>query len=168
MVKFIFFSDGREEEKNNTGLGLGLLVVIGFIILVVILRNAYAEPIDMDPDLSPSYATEFVWYTFLIPVIPQILFFTIPYIPLWLIEKYKNIPSRSLQKLFLALTALYFGGTFSFILLLGVVNLISNPSGNFGLFGSFMFTFGWIGIPVLALGIILLYKSPLIRKLLKK
>lgn len=44
MVKFIFFSDGREEEKNNIGLGLGLLIVIGFIILVVILENAYAHP----------------------------------------------------------------------------------------------------------------------------
>jgi len=111
---------------------------------------------------------EFVWYTFLIPVIPQILFFTIPYIPLWLIEKYKKIPSRSLQKLFLGLTALYFGGSISFILFLGVVNFIFHPTSNFGLFGSFMFTFGWIGIPVLALGIILLYKSPIIRRLLKR
>lgn len=146
-----------------------IAIVLVILLLTLFSSNDYigGDAIDMDPDLSPSYAIDFVWYTFLIPVIPQILFFTIPYIPLWLIEKYKKIPARSLQKLFLAATAIYFGGTFSILLLTGVITLIFNPGSNFGSFGSFMFTFGLIGIPVLALGIVLLYKSPLIRRLLK-
>ncbi len=124
--------------------------------------------IDLDPDLSPSYAYDFAYSRVLISLTPMILFFTLPYIPLWLIEKYKKIPAKSLQKLFLAVTALYFGGIFSFTLFLTAVNFIYNPSGNIGLFGSFTFPFVLMGIPLLALGIVLLYKSPIIRRLLKR
>jgi len=121
----------------------------------------------LDTGPSPSHANNNLWY-FLNSTLPTILFFTLPYIPLWLIEKYKKIPSRSLQKLFLGSTAIYFGGSLSIVLLMSVVNYISNPTNNFGDFGTFIFTFGWIGIPVLALGIVLLYKSPIIRRLLKR
>ncbi len=128
--------------------------------------------IDLDPDLSPSYAYDFafgsVMYHNLISLMPMILFFTLPYIPLWLIEKYKKIPARSLQKLFLGSTAIYWGGSLSILLLTGIVNLIFNPSDHFGSFGTFIFTFGLLGIPVLALGIVLLYKSPIIRRLLNR
>ena len=131
------------------------------------LHDTSIHMVYSDTAPAPSHANNNLHH-FLNSTLPMILFFTLPYIPLWLIEKYKKIPARSLQKLFLGSTAIYWGGSLSIILLTGVVTLIFNPHANFGIYGSFIFTFGLIGIPVLALGIVLLYKSPIIRRLLNR
>jgi type IV secretory pathway VirB2 component (pilin) len=61
--------------------------------------------------------------------------------------------------------SIYFGATFTFLLAIGIWNYFFYR-GDYGSFGTFMFTFGWIGIPFLVMGIVIFYKSPIIKYLL--
>ena len=75
------------------------------------------------------------------------------------------IQIKSIFLLVIGLFCILFGISFTSVLSIGVFNYFVNP-GEYGDFGKFMFAYGWIGIPFLIIGIVIFYKSPLIRKLL--
>ncbi|QMU54788.1 MAG: hypothetical protein GKS07_07810 [Nitrosopumilus sp.] len=58
-----------------------------------------------------------------------------------------------------------FGISFTSVFAIGMWNHIFY-SGNYGPFGDFIFSYGWMGIPFLIIGIIIFYKSPIVRYLL--
>ncbi len=61
--------------------------------------------------------------------------------------------------------SLYFGISFTSVLAMAVWSHIFH-TGDYGSFGNFVFTFGWMGIPFLVMGVVIFYKSPIIRQLL--
>lgn len=61
--------------------------------------------------------------------------------------------------------SIYFGISFTSVLAIAVWSHIFHP-GNYDSFGNFIFTYGWVGIPFLVMGIVIFYKSPIIMYLL--
>ena len=61
--------------------------------------------------------------------------------------------------------SIYFGISFTSVFAIAVWSHIFHP-GDYGSFGNFIFTYGWIGIPFLVIGIVIFYKSPIIKYLL--
>jgi hypothetical protein len=124
--------------------------------------------IDLDPDLSHSYSQEFVWYAFLIPVIfPTIIIVTL-FVGTFAILKRKNIPSRPYLVLILAGILLFFIIPNFVSSLEFIPYLMSHPEQiRPYIFEQILFRMWW-QIVILTIVGILLYRSSVIRNLIKK
>jgi hypothetical protein len=140
-------------------------------LLLPLCTNFGGGSLDLDPDLSPSYALDFAWGLFYLTFLPLLAMglgisalFLVPHF----ILKRKSIPSRPYLSLILAGLLLYFfiphvAGT------LHTLTMIFSQPEQIRTW-VFNFRFIFILIPIVVLGIagILLYRSSIIRKLLKR
>lgn len=126
--------------------------------------------IDMDPDLSPSYAYDFAYGygSVIISLAPLTVGISALFLVPYFILKRKKIPSRPYLALILAGILLFFGIP-SFVETLEVLSYyISQPEQiNSRSFDQFMFAMTWSTVELSIAGI-LLFKSSVIRKLIKK
>lgn len=127
----------------------------------------HMDTLDLDPDLSPSYALDisgnFLYYI-LLSFVGIASLFLVPYF----ILKTKNIPSRPYMALILSGLLLHYGIT----TLIGSVPqlslvLFALEKGESFIFITLVISF-LIPIIVCVISGIILYKSPVIRKLIKK
>lgn len=164
------------------------ILVIGTLFFLLTVIETYGIPmiisdqivgvyigggsIDMDPDLSPSYALDFQ-YSFLFHAIMPIVRLSLVIAAVFLVPhfilKRKNIPSRPYLLLILAGLLLFFSiPTLVSILLAVIPYYISQPE-QFRYFTiEKMITSFWFPIILLTPASIILYKSPIIRRLLNR
>lgn len=171
---------------GNNKMRTRLLIIIGFIFIVSVLlyvfvmtasghcdlllslcTNFGGDSIDLDPDLSPSYALDFSmvsFYYMILPLTGIAILFLVPYF----ILKRKNIPSKSYMSLILSGLLLHYGITnlITTVPHLSLMLSLIEKGESFvfvALFQSFL-----IPIIVICISGILLYRSSIIRKLIKK
>ena len=155
------------------------LLIIGMFVMGFVFPSMAQESnligggsVDLDPELSPTYALDFMGGLFYHTILPLTALsvgisalFLVPYF----ILKRKKIPSRPYLSLILAGLLLYFGMPY-IISSLGPLAMIfsSQPEQII----RWIFDFRLIGlmIPIIMFSVagILLYRSSVIRKLIKK
>lgn len=160
---------------------LTLIPVLGFlgILGIVILFGNWSQPqpelgggaIDLDPDLSPTYAYDFangLFYRTILPIVGLALVISSLFLVPHFILKRKNMPSRPYLSLILAGLLLYFGMPYLISSLERLVMLFSSQPEQII---RWVFDFRFIGlmIPIIMFSIagILLYRSSVIKKLIK-
>ena len=124
--------------------------------------------IDMDPDLSPSYAYDFVLKTYYYPMIIAIGIIVSSFLVTYFIVKWKKKPTRPYLALVLAGWLLDFGIRNFYLshpYLSQVIDV--TPEKGLNLIGHLASSF-WLPIIAIIIAGILLYKSSLIRKWLKR
>lgn len=162
-------------------LSLTLIPVLAFlgILGIVILFGNWSQPqpelgggaIDLDPDLSPTYALDFMGGLFYYTILPLTALsavisalFLVPYF----ILKRKNIPSKPYMSLILAGLLLYFGIPYLISSLQTMAIIFSQPEQIKTWVIDIRFVL--LLIPIIALSIpgVLLYRSSIIRNLIRK
>ena len=183
-------------KKRNKNILLGMLTIILVWITIVEINNLLdgglhdtrigannsnifsnifgteveldGSSIDLDPDLSPSYSQEFVWYAFLTPVIFPTVIIVALFVGTFAVLKRKNIPSRQYLVLILAGILLFFTLPNFVSSLAFIPYLISHPEQiRPYIFEQILFRMWW-QIVILTIVGILLYRSSVIRNLIKK
>ncbi len=142
-------------------------------------QEAYGEPvgyigggsIDLDPDLSPSYALDFAGGTFYHIILPFVgwgvgisALFLVPYF----ILKRKNIPSKPYLSLIVAGLLLFFGMPTFVSSLQTFAIIFSQPDQILTWVFDILFVLLLIPIFVLIIAGIILYRSTVIRTLIHK
>lgn len=160
---------------------LTLIPVLAFlgILGIVILFGNWSQPqpelggaIDLDPDLSPTYTYDFANGLFYYTILPLMALFAVIsalfLIPYFILKR-KNIPSKPYLSLILAGLLLYFGTPY-FISSLEVFTIIfsSQPEQIMRWVFNFKFIGSMIPIIVFSIAGILLYRSLILRKLIRK
>ncbi|MCV0409633.1 hypothetical protein [Nitrosopumilus sp.] len=160
---------------------LTLIPVLAFlgILGIVILFGSWSQPqpelgsgaIDLDPDLSPTYALDFMGGLFYHTILSLIALstvisalFLVPYF----ILKRKNIPSKPYLSLILAGSLLYFGMPYIILSLQTMAIIFSQPEQIRTWVIDIRFVLLLVPIMVLSIPGVLLYKSSILRKLMKK
>ncbi|WP_148313053.1 hypothetical protein [Nitrosopumilus adriaticus] len=151
------------------------LLLIGLFITTIILPAMAQESnlvgggsVNLDSELAPSFSQDFVWYKFLIPlIIPIIIIFSL-FIGTFFVLKLKKISSRPYLSLELAGLLLFFGIP-NLVSSLGFLPiLISQPEQIRPYIFEQIFVALWVPIVTLSVAGILLYRSSVLRKLIKK
>ena len=126
--------------------------------------------LDLDPDLSPSYALDFaggsavhIFSGFAAFFVIILSLFLVPYF----ILKRKNIPSRPYMSLIFCGVLLYFGLPGLIIFLIYLPSTLDLTRNNESLLIETLVISLWIPIITLSVAGILLYRSSIIKKLLK-
>ena len=127
--------------------------------------------IDLDPDLSPSYALDFGFGFFhtIIPIASIAVMISALFLVPYFILKRKKIPSRPYMALILSGILLHYGitGLIALVPILSLVLFQISKEDNLYLVDHVLLQL-WIDIVVIIIAGILLYRSSVIRKLLKK
>jgi hypothetical protein len=81
-------------------------------------------------------------------------------------EKMKILQIKPISLLVIGSICIIVGTSFTSVFLSFIINQFFYPGnyGDFGNFVKFLFAYGWIGTPFLIPGIVIFYKSPIIRK----
>lgn len=170
------------RKKELKTIILTLIPVLAFlgILGIVILFGNWSQPqpelgggaIDLDPDLAPSYALDFVSGLFYHTVVP-LMGLTVGVSALFLVPhfilKRKNIPSRPYMSLILAGLLLYFvmPHLISTLESFGII-FYSSPQQAIRWIFDIRFVLQLIPFGVLFIAGILLYRSSVLRKLIRK
>ncbi|AJM91730.1 ammonium transporter [Nitrosopumilus piranensis] len=172
----------KNSDNKSLIIAMGIATAT-YLVLFVVIFLIYPTPhiwdtvygggtMDMDPDLAPSYALDFMGGLFYHTILPLTALsvgisalFLVPYF----ILKRKKIPSRPYISLILAGLLLYFGMPYLISSLDPLVMIfLSQPEQII----RWVFDFRFIGlmIPIIIFSVagILLYRSSVIRKLIRK
>lgn len=127
--------------------------------------------LDSDPDLAPSYALDFVgssFYLNFLPIVSLIAIISSLFLVPYFILKRKNIPSRPYMSLILSGLLLHYGITNLISFLLHSQSILQLIDRGESYMIEQLFVAFWIPVIVLFVAGILLYRSSVIRKLIKK
>ena len=127
--------------------------------------------INSDPDLSPSYALDFAtgsFYLNFLPILSLIGIISSLFLVPYFILKRKNIPSRPYMSLILSGLLLHYGITNLISSLVHLPSMLQLIDGGESYVIEQLFVGFWIPVVVLAIAGILLYRSSVIRKLIRK
>ncbi len=158
-------------------LTLTLIPVLAFlgILGIIILFGNWSQPqpelgggeIDANPDLSPSYALDFTGDLFYYIILSLIGIATL-FLVLYFILKRKNILSRSYMTLILSGVLLHFGTTSLIPFANNVPKLLYMLDNDQSFFIQLILPQFLTSIIALIIAGILLYRSSVIRKLIRK
>ena len=151
-----------------------LLIIIGMFVTVYVFPAMAQESdvgggsVNLDPELAPSFSQGFVWYKFLIPLIAPSIVITSLFVGTFVILKLKKISSRPYLSLELAGLLLFFGIP-NLVSSLGFLPiLISQPEQIRPYIFEQIFVALWVPVVTLSVAGILLYRSSILRKLVRK
>ena len=124
--------------------------------------------VNLDPELTPSFSQDFVWYKFLTPLVIPITILSSLFIGTFVVLKLKKISSRPYLSLELAGLLLFFGVP-NLVSSLGFLPiLISQPEQIRPYIFEQIFVTLWVPTVALSIAGILLYRSSVIRMLIRK
>ena len=124
-------------------------------------RNLYSE-------LAPSFSQDFVWYKFLIPLIIPIIVISSLFVGTFIVLKLKKISSRPYLSLEFAGLLLFFGVP-NLVSSLGFLpTIISQPEQIRPYVFEQIFVALWVPAVTLSIAGILLYRSSVLMKLIRK
>ena len=124
--------------------------------------------IDLDPELSPSYSQEFIQYTLPMPIIFPVIIIVTLFVGTFVVLKIKKTPSRPYLALVLTGLLLFFGIPNFVSSLEFMPYLISQPEQIRPYVFEQIFLAMWVPTIALSIAGILLYRSSVIRKMIKK
>ena len=168
--------------KNNNDKSLIIamgIVAVTYLVLSVMVFLIYpvshiwdtgygGGAVRLDPDLAPSFSQDFVWYRFLIPLVVPIVVISSMFIGTFAVLKLKKVPSRPYFSLELAGLLLFFGIP-NLVSSLGFLPIIISQPEQIRpyIFGQ-IFVALWVPVITLSIAGILLYRSSVIRMLIRK
>ena len=129
------------------------------------------DTVNLNSDLSPSYALDFMgasFYRVILPLASLFVGVTAAFLVPYFILKRKNTPSRPYMSLILAGVLLFFGIPNLVSSLESISTILSQPEQAMRWVFNFQFIPRLISISIVSVAVILLYRSSVIRKLIKR
>ncbi|MGY5149673.1 MAG: hypothetical protein ACW9W3_06390 [Candidatus Nitrosopumilus sp. bin_68KS] len=178
LVAYMIQKYLKNTDNKSLMIAMGIVVATYLVLSVMLFLISPVSHVwdtgygggvvDLDPNLAPSFSQDFIWYKFLTPLTLPILVISSLFIGTFAILKLKKISSKPYISLEFAGLLLFFGVS-NLVSSLGFLPIIiSQPEQIRSYIFEQIFVALWVPTVTLSIAGILLYRSSVIRMLIRK